>query len=122
MELDREKADLISVSPGFEALVGWVPEDWLAIHSGPIERRENREQYQARTQGDSFIRMSRDQLKAKLGEPVKIDTGRHHSDGQFEIWIYDTTPGKETFFNIWANDGYVSGGQYRGIKLRSVYQ
>lgn len=101
---------------------GWVPEDWLAGSSSPIARRQSSSAKSAQREADSFLRLTRQQLEARLGKPKQIRQGSGATDGAFDIFVFDSPPGTETFFTIWASDGFVSNGEYHGTPLTPYYK
>ena len=67
----------------------------------------------------SFLRMTIQDLKRELGEPVEVTEGNNSSDGKYKIYSFSKEKGKETFFTIWDSDGKVSSGMYQGLHLPS---
>ncbi len=61
-----------------------------------------------------FIGLTEVQLRQQLGSPIGVES--HNSpDGPFKILKFDNTPGRETFFTIFADDGKVMQGYYQGL-------
>lgn len=101
---------------------GWVPEDWLETYAGPVARRQNKDDVAARREADSFLRLSRKQIEARLGKPANVITSSHPTDGPCDILVYDTKRGAETFFTIWGSDDFISSGQFKGTPLTPLYK
>jgi len=97
-------------------LIGWVPNDWLENYPGEVGRREEVGAKTNRITAESLLKLSKDQLFERLGKPLKVTQGSHPSDGDFEMFIFDETPGSEVFATIWKNDGFVSSANFKGQK------
>lgn len=64
-----------------------------------------------------FIGLTKEQMIAKLGEPIKQIKENNSPDGSFMIYTYSEDKGKETFFTIFFKDGIISGGMYNGVSF-----
>ncbi len=122
LESGSEVSEIKVMKEGCQDIVGWVPSDWIESNNGPIQRRENPIRKRAREEADKFLRLTEDQLRAKLGAPIKIERVRDADGGIDAFWTYDETPSNETFFTIWDRNGFVDGGMYKGTKLTPLYK
>jgi len=64
-----------------------------------------------------FIGLTKEQMIAKLGEPIKQIKENNSPDGSFMIYTYSEDKGKETFFTIFFKDGIISSGMYNGVSF-----
>lgn len=64
-----------------------------------------------------FIGLTKEQMIAKLGEPIKQIKENNSPDGSFMIYTYSEDKGKETFFTIFFSDGIISSGMYNGVSF-----
>lgn len=63
----------------------------------------------------SFVGITEEELIRRLGQPIGVETHSSSPDGPFKMLKFDGTKGRETFFVIFADDGLVSSGFYRGV-------
>ena len=66
----------------------------------------------------SFLGLTEAQVIQRLGKPESEETYPSPS-GPFKMLKYGGEHGQETFFAIFASDGKVANGQYRGVPFRS---
>ena len=65
---------------------------------------------------DSFLRLTEAQLIQRCGQPIMVTTN-NSPDGPFKIIQFDKTKGSETFFVIFADEGWVRSGHYKGVSV-----
>ena len=82
--------------------------------STPVPATPTRKPTQA--EADKFLGITEAALIQRLGRPIKIKTD-NSPDGPFKLLEFDQTKGGETFFIIFADDGLVQSGMFRGVML-----
>ncbi|MEI7775294.1 MAG: hypothetical protein WCK17_11020 [Verrucomicrobiota bacterium] len=68
---------------------------------------------------DSFLGLTKGKLIELLGNPVSVKSGRNKEDGNYEMICYDEAKNVNTFFVIWANEGFVTSGMFKGIWIKN---
>lgn len=69
-------------------------------------------------EANAFLGLTQAALIQRLGQPISVE--KHSSpDGSFKMIQFDRTKGIETFFTIFAADGRVNFGYYRGVPTKS---
>jgi hypothetical protein len=66
------------------------------------------------SEAQSYLGLTEQDLRSKLGQPIDLDQG-NSPDGPFKILHYSKEQGNETYFVIFADDGIVQSGYYKGV-------
>lgn len=66
-----------------------------------------------RADANAFLGFTEVELIKRLGEPLSVNE-HGGPEGPYRLLQFDRTEGKETFFVIFADDGRVASGSYRG--------
>jgi hypothetical protein len=61
-----------------------------------------------------FCGRSETDLVKRFGPPIKVRTS-NSPDGKYRMLVFSEQDGAETFFTIFAKDGVVSSGMYKGV-------
>ena len=66
------------------------------------------------SEAQSYLGLTEQHLRSKLGQPIDVEQG-NSPDGPFKILHYSKEQGNETYFIIFADDGIVQSGYYKGV-------
>lgn len=90
----------------------------LVPPSTPVPATKPAARRPTQAEANAFVGLTEAQLIQRLGQPISAKTSSS-PDGPFKMLEWDRTKGSETFFSIFADDGRVNYGYYRGVPTKT---
>lgn len=90
----------------------------LVPPSTPVPAAKPAARRPTQAEANAFVGLTEAQLVQRLGQPISSKTSSS-PDGPFKMLEWDRTKGSETFFSIFADDGRVNYGYYRGVPTKT---